>query len=193
MKRLFLMWLGILSYMVAIAQKDTSLDARVTAFFKANTDMDLKEVLDYIYPKLFTLVTREEMLASMERTFDNENVNIRLDSLRVDTLYPIIQDPAGRFARINYSMNLIMQIKNENIDSAGNGSKDRTIQILASQYGNVKYDKEKDLYIIVAHTAMVAVKDSFATDWCFVNLKKGDQVMDLLLPKEVLEKLNSFN
>jgi hypothetical protein len=177
-------------------ETDTGLSQRLEEFMKANDEMNLEKVLDYTYPKLFDIAPRAEVLKVMQETFDSDQVKVQLDSVKVDSLYPVFQLGKGSYAKVKYSMVMLMNF-NVSKDIAKAVSKEQNEAIrqgLSQQYGeeNVRMD-EKGIIHIRVQSPMVAIKDELSKDWTFVNLKEGDELTNKLISKEVLEKLATYN
>ena len=59
------------------AQKDEALEKRLKEFLVFNETMQIDKVLDYTYPKLFTIAPKAQMLEAMQNAFDNESSALR--------------------------------------------------------------------------------------------------------------------
>jgi hypothetical protein len=174
---------------------DPDLTRRLEEFLKANDEMNLEKVLDYTYPQLFTIAPREEVLKLMKETFDSEEVKVQLDSLKIDTLYPVFRIGKGSYAKVKYSMVMLMNfnVAKDSADAVDTEQNEAIRKGLSQQYGdqNVSMDANGIIRIRVK-SPMVAVKDEHSKEWTFVNLKDGDSVTDKLLSKEVLDKLATY-
>jgi hypothetical protein len=173
-----------------------SLEQRLTEFMKLNDEMNMEMIMDYIYPKLFDIVPRNELLKAMKDGLDNENVKVELDSMKVDKIHPIFEMDKGSYAKITYSMVMLMNFKNSN-DSAeakDNSQNEFIMASIAEKYGeeNVSMDEATGVIRIRTVSPMVAVKDELAKEWCFVNLKEDDPMINKLFSKEVLDKLATY-
>jgi hypothetical protein len=58
--------------------------------------------------------------------------------------------------------------------------------------GNLRFDKPGNTLVIFILSEMVAIKDEYATEWCFVNYGEEDNVAKLLFSREVIEKLREY-
>ncbi len=176
--------------------KETSLEQRLADFMKVNDEMDFEKVMDYTYPKLFTLAPREQLVKVMKDAFSSEEVKVELDSLRIDTVFAVFKIGDGSYAKVKYSMNMLMTFNNDK-DSAAteDGGVDYVLMSIAEKYGSENVSKDlKTGVITIRHTSdMVAVKDEYAIEWCFVNLNKEDPMINKLFSKEVLDKLDTYN
>lgn len=199
MKKLLFALLTLIFFACNSSQKQTNdnaseaaLDKRLSEFMKANDDMNLEKVIDYTYPKLFEIVPRKDLLKAMEDGFDNEEVKVQLDSLKVDSLYPIFNIGKDSYAKVQYSMLMLMNYNPG--DSTNNEENDRILQSLAAAYGEEKVSLDAATGTIRIHVSspMVAIVDKYAKEWSFVNLKENDPMTDKLFSKELLEKLATY-
>ena len=183
---------------ILLGQKDPVLERRLAEFMQVNDEMDLSKVLDYTYPKLYTIVPRDQMLELLQNTFENENMSIHLDSLHINTIYPVFKLENGSYAKVIYSMNMLMALKNDKEDSLTPEKKkerdDYMLSSLPEQYGagNVNIDPVSGHLRIKMVSPMVAVKDDYAKQWCFVNFKENDPITNRLFSKEMLKKLATY-
>jgi ATP-dependent Zn protease len=58
--------------------------------------------------------------------------------------------------------------------------------------GNVRFDNATNSFIAKMVAEMIAIKDEFAKNWCFVNNDEENNLADLLFSKEVNEKLHTY-
>ena len=198
MKKISLLLSCLFIQLILLAQKDTTLEHRLAEFMQVNEKMELNKVLDYTYAKLYTIVPREQMLEVLQNIFNNEEMSIRLDSLRIDSIYPVFKLENGSYAKVIYSFNMFMAYKYSTEDSTSTEEKteknDFMVSALGAQYGkdNVSIDPTTGSLKIQITSPMVAAKDQYAKQWSFVNLKEKDPLTDRLFSKEVLKKLATY-
>ncbi len=163
--------------------------ARLEAVMQHNRDMDFDKVLDFTYPKLFTIANRDEVKESMEDVFNSEEMAIAMDSLKVVKIYPIFADNQHRYAKVTYSMVINMQPKGE--DSL---DINRFLELIQQQFGeeNVTIDKTGNGINIFQEVDMAAVKDDLSPEWTFVNLKKEDPFMEMLFEKDLIARFYAY-
>lgn len=194
MKKLFIVLFVFCFSLHSNSQEDSTLRARLSAFMNANDLMDFEKVMDYTYPKLFTLVPREQMIEVMNSSFDNEEISIKIDSLKIDSIYPVFTNAEGHFAKVDYSMLMLMKLKAGEDSTKEKEKNDVVIAALKDQYGEEKVifnEATGNIHIYVS-TAMVAIRDQYAKEWCFINFKKDDPMTEALLSKDVIDKVNSY-
>jgi hypothetical protein len=173
------------------------LEQRLDEYMKLNDEMKLEQLMDYIYPKLFTIAPKAEILNAMKEGFSNEELSVELDSVKVEKIHPIFEIGDGSFAKVDYSMVMVMNVTfdGDRTNQADHVQKVKTIaETMKEKYGskNVKVD-EKGIIRIWEKNKMVAVKDEYAKEWSVVSLKEEDPTMSKIFSKEVLDKLATYN
>jgi len=198
MKKISILLTLLFVQFILLGQKDSSLERRLAEFMHVNDEMELDKILDYTYPKLYTIVPRDQMLEVLQNTFENENMSIHLDSLQINTIHPVFKLENGSYAKVIYSMNMFMAFKNDREDSLTDEKRkerdDFMLSSFSEQYGagNVSIDPASGYLKIKIVSPMVAVKDEYAIQWCFVNFKENDPITHRLFSKEVLKKLAAY-
>lgn len=192
MKRHFFSLLLTILVLTGYAQQpDSSFRIRLDSFFHLNHLKDLDRVMDYTYPKLFTLVSREQMLEVMKSTFENEEMTIAMDSLKLLKTWPMLELPEGSFVQMEYSMLMRMQFKQ--MDSTFTPDKMETISsLLEMKYGagNTRYDSVTRQILIHINSPLLAIKDELSPQWTFLNFLKDDPIAPMLLSQDILDKLS---
>jgi len=177
------------------AQTDTSLLRRLDEILRYTQFMDMERIMDYTYPKLFTIATREQLMEVLQSSLDNKEFSTTLDSLKVDTVFPVFSVLDESFSKIRHSMIMRMKFK-ESLDSNGN-LKDRGMManLMEGQFGkgNVRYDQKSDALVILLHPYLLAIKSKEDNTWYFVNLdEENKMMMDMLFSKDVQDKLKEY-
>lgn len=175
------------------AQQDTSLVKRLNATLQFTKQMELEKVMDLTYPKLFGLASREQMLDALKRTFENDEFKTELDSLKIDTIFPVFTIEKGSYTKVKHTM-LMRMLYKEPFDTSGTGI-GMMIGLMEARFGkgNVRFDHAKNSLNIRMHVAMIAIKDDVSPQWTFVNFDESNPLMlDMLFSKEVLAKLKEL-
>ncbi len=167
------------------------LKQRMQDFMDANQKQDFKKVLDYTYPKLFELVPKATLEESMKEAFATTEFVMKTDSLHVDSLYPVFKAGKGQYAKVDYSM--VMRVILNEADSTGQ-LKDNYITAFTGKFGaeNIRRDDAGNAIHIIVHSKMIAAKDDVSKNWTFVNLREGEQMMEKLFSKEIMDKIATY-
>jgi hypothetical protein len=196
MKRYFLLVLVFTTGCFGLqAQTDTALLRRLDDILRFTQLMDMEKIMDYTYPKLFTIATREQLMEVLQSSLDNEEFSTTLDSIKADTVFPEFSVLDESFSKIRHSMIMRMKFK-ESLDSSGI-IKDRGMMttLMQGQFGegNVRYDQKSDAMVIRMRPYLLAIKNKEDNTWYFVNLdEENTMMMDVLFSKEVQDKLKEY-
>ncbi len=67
--------------------------------------MKPEKMMDYIYPKLFTIVSRDQVQATMKHLFfEDKDLKVGFDSLQIEKIFPIFEMDSARYAKVTYTM-----------------------------------------------------------------------------------------
>ena len=193
MKKLCLSLLFSAVTIICLSQQDTSLVNRLNKTLQFTKTMDLDKIMDYTYPKLFTIVTRGQMVEALKSSFETDEFRIELDSVELDTIFPIFKIDNGHYAKIKHTMLMRMKYK-EPLDTFDK-DKSQMTALMAVKFGedNVRFDRLTNSLNIFMRSNMVAVKDNYSPQWTFVTLDADNPaLLNLLFSKEVLDKLKEF-
>jgi len=190
MKKLVLICCLLVSSASVFAQfeKDSSaLLLRLGIYFKHNEAMDFDKMIDFLYPKIFTLSSKEEVKSTIEAAFTNDELTIKMDSLKIVKIFPIFSIDTNKYAKINYSMIISMAYKETAKDSSGMKPILETVQ---GQYGreNAWLDANGKTLMIFQKVDMAAIIDDLSPAWTFINLDENDPSLEMLLSKDLLNR-----
>ena len=190
MKKNLLLALLLFFATTSWSQQNAELMARVESMLKATEKRVLEDILDYTYPKIFTIATKEQMLEALRSGFDNDEFNTTFDSIKIHTVFPVFSLQKGQYAKIRHTMLMHMKFK-EPMDSLSGAS---MVELMELKYGkgNVTFNVTTNTLNIAALPDLLAIKDELSKDWTFVNYDETDKVVELLFSKELIEKLREY-
>jgi hypothetical protein len=193
MKKLLLALLAMSLVIVGNAQEDTSLVNRINAMLSFTQVKDLEKVMDYTYPKLFTIVPKETMIAAMKSAFESQDFIIELDSIKILKIFPIFKINDTSYVKVRHTM--LMKMKyTEPYDSAQKEQKELMVSLMSQKFGkgNVRFDPAANSVNIFMTPDMVGIKDN-KSKWTFANLNEDQpQMLNMLFGKQVLDKLKEY-
>jgi hypothetical protein len=194
MKKIFTCTLFyLLTVSASLAQTDKRLTERLDSVLIATQKSDFDGILDFTYPKLFTIVTRPQMLTALKGALDADEFTTTIDSVKLKKVYPVFTIGKGSYAKIEHTMLTLMKFK-EPLDTADAEGGGFMLKMMAEQFGeqNVRFDKATNTIRLFMVADMVAIKDEYAKEWCFVNYDPESQLTTLLFSEEVIEKLIEY-
>jgi len=192
MKVILITSLFVVSGMIH-AQTDTSLINRLNAMLKFTQVKDLEKVMDYTYPKLFTIASRDLLLKTMRDTYETEEYTIELDSVAVKSIFPIFKINDTSYVKVKHTILMKMKYK-EPFDTADKEYSTFLMNLMETKFGkgNVRFDRVANSLNIFMIPDLVGVKPKTG-QWTFANLDDDNQAMlDILFSKQVQNKLKEF-
>ena len=193
MKTISLSLLFLVFGIIGNAQQDTSLVNRVNKMLKLTQVKDLEKVMDFTYPKLFTIAPREALIELMKNTYETDEYIIELDSVNVVTIFPIFKINDTSYAKVKHTMLMKMKYK-EPYDTADKENKELMVSLMQQKFGegNVRFDPIANSMNIFMIPDMVGIKTR-SSNWTFANLNEDNPAMlNMLFSKQVLNKLKEF-
>jgi hypothetical protein len=190
MKTKSLLFLFVLLSFVTFAQTkanpdDAAIKKSLTYFVNSIKSKQIDQAVSCIYPKFFTIVSKEQMTQILNMTYNNPFMKIEVQNLQFGNIEKPELISGEYFSITNYFLKLKC-----NVSSLNDDMKKKMSSALTSKYGanNVKYLANEGSYLINANMKACAVsKDK--KSWKFVILEKEYKPQLVkVLPKKVLDK-----
>jgi hypothetical protein len=198
--RLLLIALLILignSYLTAQSPED-NIKSDFSTYLNHLINHEFTESVDYLYPELFEFVPKEQMISTMEETFNNPEVIISLSKPNILNIGEVRYIDSLYFCKIVYSHKMNMRFDNsidtsitqQDIELRNN----LTLSGLESTFGkeNVIYDANNSSFEILSTKDSYAKSFDGVTDWKFIDIEKDNlMLLNLLLPPKIVEEITS--
>jgi len=192
MKKVILFLLFAFVTMLSEGQQDTSLVNRLNTILNFTKLKQVDKTMDYTYPKVFTIIPREQLSEIIKSIYDTDDFSSVLDSVKVDTIFPVVNINDARYAIVRHSMLMKMKYK----QPITTKDADLLVPGLEQQFGegNVRFDKAKNSMNVSMTSYLIAVKNEISPKWTFINfdLKRPDFI-EMILGKDVMAKLKEYN
>ena len=175
------------------SQEDTSLLKRINSMLGFTQVKELEKVMDYTYPKLFTIVPKKALVEAMRNSFETEDFTIELDSVKVLKIFPIFTINDTSYVKVKHTMLMKMKYK-EPYDSTKKEEMDFMVALMSKKYGegSTRFDPVANSLNIFMTPEMVGIKDKSSL-WNFANLNEDNpQMLKMLFSKQVLDKLKEY-
>lgn len=158
----------------------------IVNYLKAFNEKDWDGVIEKIYPKLFDLVNKEQMIDTF-KSFETMGLYMTVQFTNIDNITPIVYFENLEYCRVYY--NGIAKLK---INSASLKNKNQLYKNLVSTYGtnNIKFDKENNTFILNITKSMIAISEKGTNSWKYIEYnEQNNKVFLKLIPEEVLIQL----
>ena len=188
MKKLTLLLFIALCSLSTLAQRDTSLQRRLNEYLAANKQLDFERLMNYIHPKLFEIVPREQMIELFKSIFDNPQMKIAMDSMSVIGVSKSFNFKGAEYKKVDYFLGMSLRFKDSTVLKDQDKVSEIQEQVKTSMSAdNVRYIPQDNSLAIDAKKIMFAIKDNPRTQWMFVGYEPQQrEMMKTLVPEEVL-------
>jgi hypothetical protein len=195
-------WIFSLFILVSInsySQADTAaIQKAVTQYFATLQNKDNNKMLDLLYPKIFKLAPRKQLLKIMDELYAEREFKIGFKDLKVKTISKTTTFNNVKYALISYNYEMLFDVTQTPTDSSAKDDStivDNTAIYLSSfkaQYGNelVQQDPITKTIIINLDKKMYAINDPLYKGWKFLEKKEGDEAtLKKMIPAKIITSL----
>lgn len=170
------------------AQTIEPLKEEIEKIYQATIVLDYDAILEATYPKVFDLVSKEQMKEVLKSTFNgNEGIKVKLLPTEPEFSFGEIFKIENHFFCLvnhNLSMQLVMDEKIEDIEMM--------ISIFKStlETDKVTFDQSTNTFTIHKRSTMIGIYDEFTNKtWKFLNKDKNNLLANKLLSEKVIKTL----
>lgn len=190
MKTKSLLFLFLLLSCIAFSQAkanpdDAEIKKSLTYFVNSIKSKQIDQAVSCIYPKFFTIVSKEQMTQILNMTYNNPFMKIEVQDLKFGNIEKPELITGEYFSIAHYFLKLKC-----NVSSLNDEMKQKMNSALTAKYGanNVKYLANEGSYLINANMKACAVSKDKKI-WKFVILEKEyKKELVKVLPKKILDK-----
>jgi len=158
-------------------------------YFQANLDKDYEKILDMIYPRLFEIVSKEEMMGLFKQ-MEAEGIDYSIKAAETSSISDKVVNDGQQFVLVKYILDIGIRFTGEEYSTPE--VQKILLETFKTQYGKdrVKLDTESNTFWIKADNVMFAIAPEGSKDWKFMEKKPGMEafVADFI-PQEVQDKL----
>lgn len=188
------------------------LKRRFSGFVHSLSMRDTTSIKTFTYPKLLTIKSNNESRSVMFGPMSNLNEKVSFDSIRKDSIYPIIKTGDGLYSiativmRMTMISDSVVQRNGKKRDITLNNHaigvdayptpKATLMATLIQNEFNIELLDYKELpgrIILKVRIATIAAKDKFAKEWSFVTVGNDQELLNELFSAVTLKKLSAFN
>ncbi|KQK25578.1 hypothetical protein AR438_08200 [Chryseobacterium aquaticum] len=146
----------------------------------------IDQAVECIYPKFFTINSKEQITQLLNMTYNNPFVKIDIQDMKFGTVGKPELISGEYFSLSNYYLTM-----KANVSSMNEDMKKKAGEMMISKYGktNVKYIANEGSYVITAPMKVCAIsKDRKTWKLVFADNEFKSQLVKVL-PKKILDKI----
>lgn len=160
-------------------------------------NQEFDKSMDYLYPELFDLISREDMLLTMEQTFNSPDIFISIAEPAVNSVGEIEKIDSMYFVKLNYSHTMIMRFSNTDsleTQQERDSRDEMTLISLGGTFGegNVSYDSTTSSFDIFTTKDSYGKSKDGKTSWKFIDVDPNNmELLESLLPAVIIKRLKA--
>jgi len=165
---------------------DAAIKKSFTYFVNSIKAKKIEQAVNCIYPKYFTIISKEQMTQVLEMTYNNPFLKIEVQNLQFGNIEKPELINSEYFSITNYLFKLKCDVSSLNDDM-----KKKISTALISKYGknNVKYLANENSYLINANMKALAIsKDKKVWKFIIAEKEYKPQLVKIL-PKKIIDKI----
>ena len=165
-----------------------AIEQRLDTYFEATKAKDWEQAVNLLYPKLFNLVPKEDMI-QMFRDMEGNGIAFEMKTFELSQISDTIIYEGEAFALVNYTAMMSISFTSEAYKEASFAESIR--QNYASSYGaeNVVYHAENNSFDIRTEKALFAIAPLGSDAWAFMESEPGQKsLLSSMIPEAVQEK-----
>jgi hypothetical protein len=187
--RKLLAFIFCLTVISASAQSsDPQLKERLDRYASLNRELNFKELMEYIHPSLFKLAPKDEMIKAFESGFNNEDIEMKIDTISMDKIGPLFTYEGSQYHKVDYYMGMTLRFK----DASGFADSSFTQMMMMNlQNGfpgkKIELDMRNASFRIIGMDVLLAIKDPQQL-WLFLGYDKSKSaIIANMIPQAVLD------
>jgi len=183
--------LSLLCSSFLFSQSNQSAGDAFMDYQKLITNQQFEESLDYIYPKLFTLMSKEQMLKVLKATVNNPLLEVEFGEFKLLKAGAPQKIENQYYSLIDYSVVIKMKVKTKN-EKQRETMNNRMLLGLQKQFGeeNVSLNRVTGYFEVKSEKKAVAISKDGKSKWTFLTVEPNQKLMmEKILPSSVVEEL----
>lgn len=176
----------------SLSEKDESdIRIRLDEYFELTKANNYTDMMDYLYPKIFTLATREQLIAVFDG-LETMGIGLNVDEVTIKSVEPLYEGGDKRYALSEYGIDVRLELLTAQMQS------DEVRESLKASFKAlyntdvVNYDAETKMLSFTGSKSVVCILDPEfdAESWFFLEYDASNpQLSQMLLGADAHEKL----
>lgn len=190
MKKTLLLLLLLSISSLGFSQTLEQLKTDTKLFYDAQYNMDFEKIVSYIHPKLFETMSKEELLAALDQSYQNEQFRMRLVLPKTTFTYSEIKEIDGKkVCKIHYPQTIRM-IFEKPLSEEERVAIEQSI-ITSKTSLKIRFEKDRNAFYIEGIEILIAISDeSTQSRWKLIMYDQGQkQEFTTMLGENIINTL----
>jgi len=172
-KYLLLVALALMTTAAFTQTEDASLNKRLASYLQHTKAMEVKELMEYIHPSLFTILSKEQFMQVFKNTFENKDMVMRIDSIAIEKVSDIFTHEKKDYRKIDYGMVMYLRFTDKSLFE-----NEEMVKVIrqgleqAFPNGKVAFDELEKSFLISGTSEMMAIREGAAAPWMFLGVER---------------------
>jgi hypothetical protein len=172
-----------------LAQHEPAITGRLGEYFEATKVKDWQKVVDMVYPKLFTLVEKKEMV-QMFQDMEGNGMEFQMGDFAVKGISAVMDHEGERFALVDYTAQMNIRFTSQAYREPEMVDMLRQNFVLTYGAENVRYNPGDNSFDVRAEKTMFAISEEGEDNWAFMESDSANEALiGVIIPDAVKEKL----
>ena len=183
-----LLFIFIIFQSISLTAQDlASLKIEATKSYKAGATMNYEEIFETTYPKVFEIISKDQMKEMMGKMMENEQFSIKMVEVEPNFSFGEIKKIEGKlFCLIDHNNVMNMQFK----EPMENGESMVDMFKTSMEAERVTFSKETNSFKIELRSTLIAVADDLTGNkWKFLNKDKENQLFTMIFSEKIMKEL----
>lgn len=189
-KSFFVLSAVLLSTMlIGQASVNSDIQATLDGFIEQSNNQDWNKAFDYMYPKMFDQVSKQDLVDMMKSTAE-DGMSIKVSDVRITSTSAPLEVGGETFVRVEYDSKMMVKIKAGSVYDYPKSTFAMKEQF-ENNFGasNVKWDEDNKEFAVQAKKSMMAINTG-AAGWKMVEINMDQPtLMEHLFSPEVMDAL----
>lgn len=184
------LWSVGLSAQSLSEQDKTDIQTRLDEYFGFTKANDYNSMMDYVYPKVFTLATREQMV-EVFNSLETMGIGLNVNDIVLNEIEPLMDDNDKQYGIANYNIDIKLDLKTPVMQSAEVVESLKSSFKVAYNATDMKYDEEAKTLSFKGFKYVLAIKNPEydSENWYFLEYDASNPMAaQMLLDADVLAK-----
>jgi len=159
----------------------------IASFMDGTVSGDFETVLDMTYPKLFDLISRDQMQQMLSSVLNNPEMKMSISVDSIQKIYEPLVEGAETFRRIDYISVMRMNLGDELWKEKGAMVEGMQVSMPTA---NVTIEDATQSLLINQLSSMIAIQAEGSSNWKYLQFQPNQLVMlKSLIPESIVDQM----
>ncbi|KOF03797.1 hypothetical protein OB69_04355 [Roseivirga seohaensis subsp. aquiponti] len=173
-----------------LSKKETkTINKRLDSYVKLIKKEDYNALMNLIYPKIFEVATKEQMI-EVFNSLEAQGFDMIFEEMKITSLKPVSISTSASYVLCPYDMKMKVALVNKEMQNPEVANSMLEAFKMVYSTGTVSLDKENYTFQIAGKKHLMAIQNSdYGKDWYFAEFDQSNpMLLNMMFPEEVIKK-----